>query len=57
MPAERLWPLMDEPVANRLLHDLDGPEEALVNRCTRLSDMPEAVRLHTCFHWWTAAHQ
>jgi hypothetical protein len=44
-------------VANRLLHNLDEPEEALVNRCAALSDMPKAVRSHTCFHWWTAAHQ
>jgi hypothetical protein len=55
MPAERLWPLVDEPVANRRLEDLDELEGVLAHRCLALSDMPEAVRSHTCFHWWTEA--
>jgi hypothetical protein len=36
-PAERLWPLVNECVANRLLEDLDELE-ALVERCLALSE-------------------
>ncbi len=35
-PAERLWPLANEAVANRLFEELDGLEEALVKRCVAL---------------------
>ena len=35
-PAERLWPLANEAVANRLFEDLDELEEVLVERCVAL---------------------
>ena len=38
-PAERLWPLVNECVANRLFEDLDELE-ALVERCLALSEKP-----------------
>ena len=46
-PAERLWPLVDEPVANQhfaTLADLDAV------RCRRLDTT--TIRPHTAFHWW-----
>ncbi len=52
-PAERLWPLVDEPVANRHFEDLDELEEVLVGRCRELLRRAEAVRSHTRFHWWS----
>lgn len=52
MPAERLWPLVDEPVANRRLEYLDELEDVLVERCRGLLARPEAVRSRTRFHWW-----
>ena len=55
MPAERLWPLVDEPVANRRLEDLEELEGVLVSRCLALSDMPETLRSHTRFYWWIEA--
>ncbi len=55
MPAERLWPLVDEPVANRRLEDLDELEGVLVERCRGLLARPEAVRSRTRFHWWREA--
>jgi transposase len=51
-PAERLWPLVDEPVANRYFEDLDPLEEVLVQRCRGLLERPKLVRSHTHFHWW-----
>ena len=49
-PAERLWPLVDEPVANRHFATLADLEAVLADRCTRLG--ADAIRPHTSFHWW-----
>ncbi len=54
-PAERLWPLVNERVANRLFEDLDELEEALVERCLALSEQPELLRGSTSYHWWPEA--
>ncbi|EKD09043.1 hypothetical protein SPLC1_S204440 [Arthrospira platensis C1] len=35
-PAERLWPLVDEPIANRSFENLDQLEELLCARCRSL---------------------
>lgn len=51
-PAERLWPLLDEPVANRAFADLDALEAVLVERCRTLAADRATVRAHTAFHWW-----
>ena len=55
MPAERLWPLTNEAVANRLFEGIEELEEALVERCVQLLDQPEAIRDLTNYHWWPAA--
>jgi hypothetical protein len=52
MPSERLWPLINERVANRLFEELDDLEEALVERCLTLSEQPESIRGHALYHWW-----
>jgi transposase len=49
-PAERLWPLVDEPVINRHFATLDDLDAAVAERCRRLD--PAAIRPHTSFHWW-----
>ncbi len=54
-PAERLWPLVNERVANRLFEDLDELEEELVERCLALSEQPELLRGSTSYHWWPKA--
>lgn len=51
-PAERLWPLVDEPVANRSFADLDALEAVLVQRCQTLRAAPALIKAHTQFHWW-----
>ena len=51
-PAERLWPLSNEPLANRIFSSLDELEGVQAGRCRWLLDHPEVVRAHTCFHWW-----
>jgi hypothetical protein len=51
-PAERLWSLVDEPVANRSFADLDALEAVLVRRCQTLRADPDTIKAHTLFHWW-----
>ena len=51
-PAERLWSLVDEPVANRVFPDLDALEDVLVARCRVLEADRTRIAAHTHFHWW-----
>ena len=52
MPAERLWTLTDEPLANRVFERLGDLEEVLAERCVALTDEPERIRSLTLYHWW-----
>jgi DDE superfamily endonuclease len=51
-PAERLWPLTNEALANRHFHDLEALQDAQAQRCLTLQTQPEVIRAHTSFHWW-----
>lgn len=51
-PAERLWPLVDEVVANRTFADLDALEAVLVDRVRTLRADRRTVKAHTRYHWW-----
>jgi transposase len=51
-PAERLWPLTNEPLANRSFTSLDELDMVLGTRCVTLSQMPELIRSYTRYHWW-----
>jgi transposase len=55
MPAERLWPLTNEALANELFEEIEEVEEALVERCLELLDQPEAIRELTNYYWWPQA--
>jgi hypothetical protein len=50
-PAEPLWPLIREAVANRGFADLGEMEPVLVERCRWLIDHPETVRGAVGFGW------
>ena len=52
MPAERLWPLTNEALANGLFEEIEEIEEALVARCVELLDQPGVIRDLTNYHWW-----
>jgi transposase len=52
-PAERLWSILDEPIANRAFATLDELEDVLVQRCQVLLQQEELIRGLTYFHWWT----
>lgn len=51
-PAERLWPLSNEPLANKVLASLDQLEQIQAERCRWLLAHPEVIRGRTSFHWW-----
>ena len=52
-PAERLWPLVDEPLVNRDFPSLDALEQVLAERCQYLSaHMSDFIQALTDFHWW-----
>ena len=54
-PAERLWPLTNEALANRLFEEIGELEEALVKRCVQLLEQPEIIRDLINYHWWPRA--
>jgi len=51
-PAERLWPVVNEPVANRTFADLDALEAVLVTRCRTLRAGGPAIQNLTPYWWW-----
>ncbi|MDZ8186634.1 MAG: IS630 family transposase [Nostoc sp. ChiSLP02] len=51
-PAERLWPLVNEPIANRSFKNLDELEQVLFQRCQILLKQPSLIQAFACFHWW-----
>jgi transposase len=54
-PAERLWVLTNEAVANGLFEEIEQIEEALMERCVQLLDQSESIRALTNYHWWHQA--
>lgn len=55
-PAERLWPLVREVLANRDFKDINEHSEVTSRRCREITDQPEAVRRHCSLHWWPQDH-
>lgn len=51
-PAERLWPLTNEAIANKFFESLDDLEETVFHRCQALLKQPDLIQGMTCFHWW-----
>ncbi len=54
-PAERLWPMLREAVANRSFESLDELQDRLVERCLQLAEQPDVVQAATNYHWLPAA--
>ena len=51
-PAERLWPLINEVVANESPLNLEQLENLLVYRCQQLMKQQKLIQGLTCYHWW-----
>lgn len=54
-PAEHLWPLVREGLANRTFSDLPIMTETLVTRCRWLTEHTDVVAGAVGFHWAVAA--
>ena len=50
-PAECVWPLAKECVANRTFNSLDELESTIIPRCKYLIDNPDIVKGQAGFEW------
>lgn len=51
-PAERLWTLVNEPIANQTFETLNDLEEIVFHRCQTLLQQQDLIQGLTSFHWW-----
>ena len=51
-PAEHLWPLVHEALANQRIETLNDLEDLLSGRCRALAADAELIRSNILFHWW-----
>lgn len=51
-PAERLWALIDEAIANRVIATRDDLLDELSDRCRYVQTRTLELARRTCFHWW-----
>ncbi len=51
-PAERLWLIVDEPLANRSFVNLEELETVLYERCQVILKQSKLVKGITNFSWW-----
>ena len=49
-PAEHLWPVLDEPLANHYFATLADLEQVVAQRCRVLNR--DQLKPGTNFHWW-----
>ena len=49
-PAEHLWPVLDEPLANRPFATLANLEQVVTERCRVLNG--DQLKPGTNFRWW-----
>ncbi len=50
-PAERLWSLSDEPLANQCFYELDTLIDLLSNRCKTLTSMQDTIKSLCNYSW------
>lgn len=51
-PAERLWPLVHEALANQPFPTLSALKDRVAERCRELDKDPTRLKRYTGFHWW-----
>ena len=56
-PAERLWPLVNEALANTVFDSIEQVEDLVEQRCRYLLNQTELIRGITFYHWWPEVMQ
>lgn len=51
-PAERLWPLVNEPLANKAFGSIEAVEDIVESRCRELLQQQHLIQGLTSYHWW-----
>lgn len=51
-PAERLWAVTDEALANQWFETIDDLEQAQADRCETIRTQQEDIQSRTLYHWW-----
>jgi len=51
-PAECLWPVLDEPLANKHFRTIQDLDRAVAERCVTLDAAPDLYKGRVGFHWW-----
>ena len=51
-PAERLWPLVNEVLANQVFESIESVEDLVYQRCQRLLQQQDLIRGLTFYDWW-----
>ena len=51
-PAEHLWEVVDEPIVNQHIPDLETLETIIAERCAQLAADRPTIKGRTGFHWW-----
>ena len=51
-PAERLWPLLNEGLANKAFENIGKLERSMARRCCQLNNQQDLISNLTFYHWW-----
>jgi hypothetical protein len=51
-PAETLWTLVDEPIVNKHVENIDRLDAIIGERCAALAQERETFKSRAGFHWW-----
>lgn len=56
-PAECLWSVLDEPIANKYFETIEQLDAVVAERCRTLETSPDLFKGRTNFHWWPKTHR
>ncbi len=55
-PAECLWSVLDEPIANKYFETIEELDAVVAERCRTLDASPDLFKGRANFHWWPKTH-
>jgi DDE superfamily endonuclease len=51
-PAEHLWEVVDEPIINQHIADIETLDAIIAKRCVQLANDRQTIKGRAGFHWW-----